>query len=115
MRPATAAEVTPCAVAARAGSNNAAVASTPYDQTKHFIRTISGMAERERCLGRVKTWRPPERSSIGAKVTFESQPRPPPLPPANPPVIGRHPQHNDQEGEPRLSRVRPQRIAEDEE
>src|SRR5256885_3149259 len=72
MRPATAAEVTPCASAARGGNNNRAiVASMPHDQTTRFIRTISGM-RKGIVFGRGQTWPPPERSSIRASVTFAS-------------------------------------------
>src|SRR2546422_3339063 len=69
MRPATAAEATPCAVAARSGRNNAIVTSTPHDQTKRFIRTSSGMAEGNG-IWADQTWRPPERSSIRQESHF---------------------------------------------
>src|SRR3989442_11480133 len=93
-----------------AGSNSATVASMPHDQTKRFIRTISGMWKGT-VFGRVKHGRPRRgRQSAPASHLRHGGPAP-----ADPPGVNRDPQEDDQEREPRLPRVRPQRVSEHEE
>src|SRR6266487_4271543 len=65
---------------------------------------------RECCSGGVKHGGPRRgRQSARASHLRHGGPAP-----ADPPGVDRHPQEDDQEGEPRLTRMRPQRVPEDE-
>src|SRR2546430_4170711 len=106
--PATAAVVTPCAVIARTGANTTTAGKTPIADTKRFIGMGRRRAEK-RCARARQKCLPPEGTSIRPNVTFESRRtsrRPQPY------LIHGHAGENDQEREPCVERVLPQRVAE---
>src|SRR5207249_8464096 len=106
--PATAAVVTPCAVIARTGANTTTAAQTPIDHTKRFIRMGLRRAEK-RCARARQKCLPPRATSIQPDVTFESHRAPAPR--AQPHLVHGHAGEDDQEREPCVERVLPQRVA----
>src|SRR2546430_7613619 len=106
--PATAAVVTPCAVIARTGANTTTAAKTPSAHGKRSIRMGLRRAEK-RCARARQKCLPPRATSIQPDVTFESRRT---SRRTQPYLIHGHAGENDQEREPCVERVLPQRVAE---